>query len=148
MYLAVVPREKPHTGAAVREQPRDSPVIEGEGLRLLHGLETNLARSEEHRNAVKQWVGFEDICVCPVHRSSQLCELDCFGSECDLGAHGRSCILALEALMSSLCASFLPFFKCPLVCPSFFFSLSSVFLFPAFFLLSSHFLPPLHLCSH
>ena len=27
-YLAVVPREKPHTGAAAREQPRDSPVIE------------------------------------------------------------------------------------------------------------------------
>ena len=26
--LAVVPREKPHTGAAAREQPRDSPVIE------------------------------------------------------------------------------------------------------------------------
>ena len=26
--LAVVPREKPHTGAASREQPRDSPVIE------------------------------------------------------------------------------------------------------------------------
>ena len=26
--LAVVPREKPHTGAAPREQPRDSPVIE------------------------------------------------------------------------------------------------------------------------
>ena len=24
--LAVVPREKPHTGAAAREQPRDSPV--------------------------------------------------------------------------------------------------------------------------
>ena len=26
--LAVVPREKPNTGAAAREQPRDSPVIE------------------------------------------------------------------------------------------------------------------------
>ena len=26
--LAVVPREKPHTGAAAREQPRDSPVID------------------------------------------------------------------------------------------------------------------------
>ena len=26
--LAVVPREKPHTGAAARKQPRDSPVIE------------------------------------------------------------------------------------------------------------------------
>ena len=26
--VAVVPREKPHTGAAAREQPRDSPVIE------------------------------------------------------------------------------------------------------------------------
>ena len=26
--LAVVPREKPHTGAAAREQPRDSHVIE------------------------------------------------------------------------------------------------------------------------
>ena len=26
--LAVVPRERPHTGAAAREQPRDSPVIE------------------------------------------------------------------------------------------------------------------------
>ena len=26
--LAVVPREKAHTGAAAREQPRDSPVIE------------------------------------------------------------------------------------------------------------------------
>ena len=26
--LAVVPREKPHTGAAAREQPRDYPVIE------------------------------------------------------------------------------------------------------------------------
>src|SRR5574342_410883 len=26
--LAVVPREKPHTGAAAREQPRDSPVTE------------------------------------------------------------------------------------------------------------------------
>src|SRR5574340_447300 len=26
--LAVVPREKPHTGASAREQPRDSPVIE------------------------------------------------------------------------------------------------------------------------
>ena len=26
--LAVVPREKPHTGAAAREQPRDSAVIE------------------------------------------------------------------------------------------------------------------------
>ena len=26
--LAVIPREKPHTGAAAREQPRDSPVIE------------------------------------------------------------------------------------------------------------------------
>ena len=26
--LAAVPREKPHTGAAAREQPRDSPVIE------------------------------------------------------------------------------------------------------------------------
>ena len=26
--LAVVPREKPHTGAAAREQPRDGPVIE------------------------------------------------------------------------------------------------------------------------
>ena len=26
--LAVGPREKPHTGAAAREQPRDSPVIE------------------------------------------------------------------------------------------------------------------------
>ena len=26
--LAVVPREKPHTGAAARQQPRDSPVIE------------------------------------------------------------------------------------------------------------------------
>ena len=26
--LAVVPREKPHTGAAAREQPRDSPVIQ------------------------------------------------------------------------------------------------------------------------
>ena len=26
--LAVVPREKPHTGAAAREQPRHSPVIE------------------------------------------------------------------------------------------------------------------------
>ena len=26
--LAVVPREKPHTGAAAREQTRDSPVIE------------------------------------------------------------------------------------------------------------------------
>ena len=25
--LAVVPREKPHTGAAAREQPRASPVI-------------------------------------------------------------------------------------------------------------------------
>ena len=25
---AVIPREKPHTGAAAREQPRDSPVIE------------------------------------------------------------------------------------------------------------------------
>ena len=25
--LAVVPREKPNTGAAAREQPRDSPVI-------------------------------------------------------------------------------------------------------------------------
>src|SRR5574337_561024 len=25
--LAVVPREKPHTGAAAREPPRDSPVI-------------------------------------------------------------------------------------------------------------------------
>ena len=25
--LAVVPREKPHTGAAAREQPRDPPVI-------------------------------------------------------------------------------------------------------------------------
>ena len=25
--LAVVPREKPHTGAAARESPRDSPVI-------------------------------------------------------------------------------------------------------------------------
>ena len=24
---AVVPREKPHTGAAAREQPQDSPVI-------------------------------------------------------------------------------------------------------------------------
>src|SRR5574341_103333 len=29
--LAVVPREKPHTGAAAREQPRDSPVIERRG---------------------------------------------------------------------------------------------------------------------
>src|SRR5574340_810089 len=29
--LAVVPREKPHTGAAAREQPRDSPVIERGG---------------------------------------------------------------------------------------------------------------------
>src|SRR5574342_266221 len=29
--LAVVPREKPHTGAAAREQPRDSAVIEGCG---------------------------------------------------------------------------------------------------------------------
>ena len=28
LYLAVVPREKPHTGAAAREQPRDSSVIE------------------------------------------------------------------------------------------------------------------------
>ena len=33
LYLAIVkkfepvPREKPHTGAAAREQPRDSPVI-------------------------------------------------------------------------------------------------------------------------
>ena len=27
-FYAVVPREKPHTGAAAREQPRDSPVIE------------------------------------------------------------------------------------------------------------------------
>ena len=26
--LDVLPREKPHTGAAAREQPRDSPVIE------------------------------------------------------------------------------------------------------------------------
>ena len=26
--VAVVPREKPHTGAAAREQPRDYPVIE------------------------------------------------------------------------------------------------------------------------
>ena len=26
--LAVVPRERPHPGAAAREQPRDSPVIE------------------------------------------------------------------------------------------------------------------------
>ena len=25
---AIKPREKPHTGAAAREQPRDSPVIE------------------------------------------------------------------------------------------------------------------------
>src|SRR5574341_1577497 len=29
--LAVVPREKPDTGAAAREQPRDSPVIESGG---------------------------------------------------------------------------------------------------------------------
>src|SRR5574341_365609 len=29
--LAVVPREKPHTGAAAREQPRDSPVIQRGG---------------------------------------------------------------------------------------------------------------------
>src|SRR5574338_635524 len=29
--LAVVPREKPHTGAAAREQPRDSPAIERGG---------------------------------------------------------------------------------------------------------------------
>src|SRR5574340_207258 len=29
--LAVVPREKAHTGAAAREQPRDSPVIERGG---------------------------------------------------------------------------------------------------------------------
>src|SRR5574342_622480 len=29
--LAVVPREKPHTGAAAREQPRDSPGIERRG---------------------------------------------------------------------------------------------------------------------
>src|SRR5574337_339297 len=29
--LAVVPREKPHTGAAAREQPRDSPVTERGG---------------------------------------------------------------------------------------------------------------------
>ena len=27
-FYSVVPREKPHTGAADREQPRDSPVIE------------------------------------------------------------------------------------------------------------------------
>ena len=33
--LAVVPREKPHTGAAAREQPRDSPVIERGGPFLL-----------------------------------------------------------------------------------------------------------------
>ena len=26
--IAVVPREKPHTGPPAREQPRDSPVIE------------------------------------------------------------------------------------------------------------------------
>ena len=43
--LAVVPREKPHTGAAAREQPRDSPSSREEGLRLLHGLATNLATS-------------------------------------------------------------------------------------------------------
>ena len=28
--LAVVPREKPHTGAAARGQPRDSPVIKAD----------------------------------------------------------------------------------------------------------------------
>ena len=43
--LAVVPREKAHTGAAAREQPQDSPSSRDEGLRLLHGLETNLATS-------------------------------------------------------------------------------------------------------
>ena len=28
LFIIGVPREKPHTGAAAREQPRDSPVIE------------------------------------------------------------------------------------------------------------------------
>src|SRR5574340_251473 len=32
--LAVVPREKPHTGAAAGEQPRDSPVTRNGWLRL------------------------------------------------------------------------------------------------------------------
>ena len=28
VIILYIPREKPHTGAAAREQPRDSPVIE------------------------------------------------------------------------------------------------------------------------
>ena len=36
--LAVVPREKAHTGAAAREQPETPPTSRDEGLRLLHVL--------------------------------------------------------------------------------------------------------------
>ena len=43
--LAVVPREKPHTGAPLENNPEIPPSSRDEGLRLLHGLETNLATS-------------------------------------------------------------------------------------------------------
>ena len=43
--LAVVPREKPHPGAPLENNPEIPPSSRDEGLRLLHGLETNLAAS-------------------------------------------------------------------------------------------------------
>ena len=43
--LAVVPREKPHTGAAAWNNPEIPPSSRDEGLCLLHGLATNLATS-------------------------------------------------------------------------------------------------------
>ena len=43
--LAVVPREKPHTGSPLENNPEIPPSSRDEGLRLLHGLETNLATS-------------------------------------------------------------------------------------------------------
>ena len=37
--------EKPHTGAALENNPETPPSSRDEGRRLLHGLETNLATS-------------------------------------------------------------------------------------------------------
>ena len=39
--LAVVPREKPHTGAAARGKPRGDPRSRDEGLHFLHGVMGN-----------------------------------------------------------------------------------------------------------
>ena len=43
--LTVVPREKAHTGPPLENNPETPPSSRDEGLRLLHGLETNLATS-------------------------------------------------------------------------------------------------------